>query len=226
MLYTNQAWPHRQAIMTEVFLTYFRDRPIVGLEAGVWFGEGSTVIWGMNCAPGSTLLLVDSWTPYSSLKELSKSTDTALMDAHVTEAFISSFINIRKIERMRASQNIRLNMIRAKAAEFMAMLPPDSLDFIFIDGDHKYEAVKGDLIEARRLINKRYGVICGDDLELFPTDDLYQLAINHKDEDFIHTDGGEGFHPGVLAAVFETFDLDMIYMKNGFWWATFGISKG
>ena len=223
MLHTNQAWPHRQAIMTEVFSMYFKDRPIVGLEAGVWFGEGSTVIWGTSCAPGSTLYLVDSWTPYSSLKDRQKSADGAIMDAHVTEAFMSSFITIRKIERMRTSQNIRLNMVRAKASEFMAMLASDSLDFIYIDGDHKYEAVKSDLVEARRLINKDYGVICGDDLELFPTDELYQVAINHKDEDFIRTDAGEGFHPGVLAAVFETFDLDMIYMKNGFWWVTFGI---
>ena len=38
------------------------------------------------------------------------------------------------------------------------------LDWIYIDGDHSYEAVKADLKAAMQAV-KRGGFICGDDMQ-------------------------------------------------------------
>ena len=70
--------------------------------------------------------------------------------------------------------------------------------------------------EAKRLINKDFGLICGDDLEKLPTDELYQLALENLNRDCLRD---PKFHPGVLAAIKEEFET--VHMVNGFWWIAY-----
>lgn len=65
------------------------------------------------------------------------------------------------------------------------MLKDGIFDFIYIDGDHKYENVKSDILHAKRLINKKFGVICGDDLDKVPTEELTELSKDFKNRDFL-----------------------------------------
>lgn len=72
-----------------------------------------------------------------------------------------------------------------------------------------------DIKQAKRLIKKDFGLICGDDLDCHPTPDRYELAKRHPTRDFMR-EGREQFHPGVLAAIYEEFRS--VNMVNAFWW--------
>lgn len=209
----NQAWPSRAGVMELLIKTAFQ-APISALEIGVWYGVGSTNIWLNNLKDHSSIVLLDSWAPYSSESDLS---DTGWnykqMDDMSTDAFLSAFLNVKKFQREQAQRGIRINMVRGESTSLLPLMKDDSLDFIYIDGDHKYKNVKHDIQQAKRLINKKFGVICGDDLERLPSPELVALARQHTDTDFLRK---EEFHPGVMLAISE--ELPMVHMVNGFWW--------
>ena len=192
-------------------------KTITGLEIGVWYGLGSTQIWLESCAAGSEFYLIDSWKPYSSSEDLNDDNnyDYALMDNLSTDAFLSAHLQVRKFEELRKKDEVKINLIRGESGRFLTSLQADMFDFIYIDGDHKYFNAETDIIHAKRLINKNFGIICGDDLDVLPNKTLYELAKRHPTRDYLRNEVNP-FHPGVLAAVFEQFDT--VSMMNGFWW--------
>jgi hypothetical protein len=209
----NQTWPGRAGLMEQIIKTAFQT-PISALEIGVWYGVGSTNIWLNNLKENSSILLLDSWMPYSSESDLKDpGWNYKQMDDMSTDAFLSAFLNVKKFQSEQAHKNIRINMVRGESTSLLPLLKDDSLDFIYIDGDHKYKNVKHDIQQAKRLINKKFGVICGDDLEKLPTPELVALARQNTDTDFLRK---EEFHPGVMLAISE--ELPMVHMVNGFWW--------
>lgn len=213
-IHQNQAWLVRQPHMEKLIRQAF-DYPISALEIGTWYGVGSTQIWLDNLKNGSTLMLLDVWKPYSSEVDLQdQEWDYRAMDNLSTDAFLSTFLNIRRFEGEKDRPNIGIQMVRADSELFLPLLADKSFDFIYIDGDHKYEKVKRDIQHAKRLIKSGYGVICGDDLERLPTQALIELAQNFKNQDYVR--GQHHFHPGVLLAVAEEFGK--VNMANGFWW--------
>lgn len=214
----NQAQPKRVNAMRELLGRAFpADTPIRALEIGVWYGTGSTQLWLDNLPTGSDLVLLDSWRPYASTADVSGPElrptywDYAKMDSLSTDAFLSAFLNVRRFENECPERRINVSMIRAKAA---TLLPNSSFDFIYIDADHKYDSVKQDIVQAKRLIDRRNGVVCGDDLEKLPPPELIELARQHPDRDYLK--GSYGYHPGVCLAVAEEFPA--VNMVDGFWW--------
>lgn len=191
---------------------------IRALEIGVWYGGGSTNIWLENFMPGSDIVLLDAWRPYASSADVARDEfgaanwDYAKMDSLSSEAFMSAFLNVRRFENDADDKNVSL--IRGKSSAILPMFRDDSFDFIYIDADHKYDSVKADIVNAKRLVNKKYGIICGDDLEKFPTEELLELARKYKDRDYIK--GEYRYHPGVCLAVSEEFES--VNMSDGFWW--------
>jgi len=194
------------------------DTKIKALEIGVWYGTGSTNIWLDTFEQDSDIVLLDAWRPYASEADVSdgefrsKHWDYAKMDSLSSEAFLSAFLNVRKFENAQNDKNISL--IRGKSSSLLPFFKDGSFDFIYIDADHKYASVKDDIINAKRLINKNYGIICGDDLEKIPSPELVELARTYKDRDYIK--GDYSYHPGVCLAVYEEFES--VNMIDGFWW--------
>ncbi len=210
----DQVWTERRPLMEQLIRRAF-DRPIKAIEIGCWFGVGSTQIWLNNLKQGSTLLLIDSWKPYSSPKDLAdKEWDYKEMDNLSTDAFLSTFLQVRKFETERRDSRLDMQLIRGDASTLLPLFAENSFDFIYIDGDHKYAKVKQDIQQAKRLVKKDYGIICGDDLERLPTPELVEVAKNHKTDDFLRDP--YYFHPGVMVAVSEEFPV--VNMANGFWW--------
>lgn len=213
----NQAQPKRTKAMAALAKAAFPDKARV-MEIGVWYGSGSTNIWLDTFADGSELVLIDAWRPYASEADVSGKDfrptywDYAKMDGLSTEAFLSAFLNVRRFENENGGKEVSL--IRAKASNLLRYFQEDTFDFIYIDADHKYDSVKSDIQNAKRLINKSYGIICGDDLEKCPTPELIDVARQYKDRDYIK--GSYGFHPGVCLAVAEEFET--VNMVDGFWW--------
>jgi hypothetical protein len=64
------------------------------------------------------------------------------MDDLSTDAFLSTFLNVKKIQNEQASRNVKVNTIRAEERDFYPLLKDEIFDFICIDGDHKYKNVK------------------------------------------------------------------------------------
>jgi len=58
----------------------------------------------------------------------------------------------------------RLTVLQGDSVEMAAMVPDESLDFVFVDADHRYEAVLGDI---RAWIGKLKdtGTMCGHDFD-------------------------------------------------------------
>tara|TARA_R110002020_G_scaffold116694_4_gene267356 strand:- start:10661 stop:11425 length:765 start_codon:yes stop_codon:yes gene_type:complete len=207
----------RAAVMSTLARKAFKQR-VKALEIGVWYGAGSTSIWLETFMPGSDVVLLDAWRPYASAADVSRDQfgsanwDYAKMDSLSSEAFLSAFLNVRKFENELGDKNVSL--IRGKSSALLPMFKDGSFDFIYIDADHKYESVKSDIVNAKRLVNKEFGIICGDDLERLPTEELVTLAKQYKDRDYIK--GDYGYHPGVCLAISEEFES--VNMSDGFWW--------
>ena len=174
----NQAASLRSPIMEGFFSALFGNKPIKGMEIGVWYGKGSTKIWLENCSANSEFWLVDIWRPFASKEDLTEDDghNHAVYGQLSTDAFLSSFLAVKEIEQSRHKDNLKINLLRGDSSNCLSNFKSNSFDFIYIDGDHKYEKVKEDLREAKRLIKKDNALICGDDLELLPTDELYELA--------------------------------------------------
>jgi len=189
---------------------------ISALEIGVWYGVGSTNIWLENLQPNSSLFLVDPWKPYASADDLSDPEWQGYkqMDGLSTDAYLSAFLNVKKFQAEQSHKQIKIHMTRGESSSFLPMLRDDCFDFIYIDGDHKYEHAKKDIQQAKRLVNKKFGIICGDDLDRQPNPELIEIAKNHRNRDYLR--GEQQFHPGVLLAVSEEFPA--VNMVNGIWW--------
>jgi hypothetical protein len=209
---TNQAWPFRAGLMKQAIQIF--KKPVDVLEIGTWYGEGSTQIWLEHLMSGSTLTLVDPWKPYSSASDLSDAQyDYASMDAQVLQAYLSTILSVCKFENNQPGK-VAIDIIRGESERVLSRMRDGLFDFIYVDGDHKYESVKRNLIDAKRLARKEFSLICGDDLERLPSPELLDIAHINRTRDYLRDP--HNFHPGVMLAVHEEFGE--VGMEEGFWW--------
>jgi hypothetical protein len=127
----------------------------VGAEVGVHIGDFSKFI--LNIARPTRLYLIDPWKCFES-EEYSSSwygtrVDQATMDKRHD--------GVCKRFKSRISRG-EVEILRSESKAALESLADDSLDFIYIDGDHTYNGVKTDLELALRKV-KKGGVITGDD---------------------------------------------------------------
>lgn len=104
----------------------------VGLELGVWKGEYSEIL--LNHTQLQTLYLVDSWRVREDLHRMNKAYgDNAEHEANyvLTNTRLKVFTNRWKILRM-------------DSLEAAKLFKDGELDFIYIDGNHEYNAVLAD----------------------------------------------------------------------------------
>jgi len=123
-------------------------RPLVGVEVGVFKGEHALKI--LNYLYISKLSLVDPWDDHIDYRtgELSFNKEEGdKMYLQVSKTF-SKFKNVE--------------VIRMTSLEASKKFENESLDFVYLDGDHSYEQVKIDLNSWYPKL-KEYGVMCGDD---------------------------------------------------------------
>ncbi|MBT0957727.1 class I SAM-dependent methyltransferase [Alphaproteobacteria bacterium KMM 3653] len=125
-----------------------------GAEIGVFKGRFSIDI--LKQRRPETLYLIDPWLNIDddSLGESWYGSDSKHdMNAHY-EGITSRFA-----KQIEAGQVV---VLRGTAAEMMPQIPDESLDYVYIDGDHRYEGVSVDLALAYTKV-KPGGVIAVDD---------------------------------------------------------------
>jgi hypothetical protein len=207
----SQMWPERRIAMEAIAEKHLIG-PFVALEIGTWFGEGSTAIWVSRLGKGSKLFLVDSWRTYVSATDKTQATAYAGMDSVHHVAINSALRRIYEYEKDSPGE---IFLMRGRAREIGSFFKPQTFDFIYIDGSHYYADVVQDIRLAKSLV-KDGGIICGDDLEVSPTEELAALARRNLDRDFIESEAPNAwFHPGVLLAVSEEFAS--VTNRAGFW---------
>jgi SAM-dependent methyltransferase len=127
-------------------------RNAVGAEIGVWKGDGARAI--LRHARPKLLFLVDPWQHQPELARARYGKDgQAAMDA------IHSGVLERFDSEIREG---RVKVLRNRSDEVWESFEDSSLDFVWLDGDHTYDAVKRDLQALTRIV-KPGGFIVGDD---------------------------------------------------------------
>ena len=101
-----------------IWKTIVTSRPLVLLEIGRWLGGGTVLHAAAAALHGGKLTSVDL------KKKMPAFADDKVIQKHLTRLGLSN-----------------VDIIIADSREFQ---PTDFLDYVFIDGDHSYEGVKGD----------------------------------------------------------------------------------
>ena len=130
-----------------------------GMEIGVWRGDFSARI--LKVAQPKVLHLVDPWRE----DDTGDNRNALYGSNNITQSQID---RIFESVKARFSDHIASNRVlvhRAASSETFARFADDMFDFVYIDGDHKFESVLADLTNAFRVV-KAGGLICGDDYSL------------------------------------------------------------
>lgn len=152
------------------------------VEVGVAFGRSATFM-ARRLPPGVNFWLVDPWdAPW-------------LVERRPGETPFSAFM--WEVLRNASREEIqRMRVLRTPSVVAARMFDPMSCQFVFIDGDHTYEAVWADIMSWLPCI-ARGGILAGHDY-------------------------GEANHPGVSRAVDEAFagwtGPHAVKVDGGTWW--------
>ena len=82
--------------------------------------------------------------------------------------------------------DLRVFLLRGRSPGILSVIPSESLQFIYIDGDHSYQGCKADLEEAWRLVAPG-GWICGHDYEMnaAKTSAVYDFGVQAAVDEFL-----------------------------------------
>lgn len=141
-LHKTMRFHHPKMINGLVDLCRFIPEDATGVEIGSFAGESSLIL--ADHLKEGTLICVDPWMPdYYSRKQIPAA-------ERVFDQVAEGFLNIRKEKRM--SHDFLQEMIDTETR----------FDFVYIDGNHKYDYVRRDIKMALQVI-KPGGMICGHD---------------------------------------------------------------
>lgn len=118
-------------------------------ELGVYRGEFAQEILN-GCSSIENYYMIDSW---KNLKDWNKPANTSDQEF---ERFLQETLS-----RTEKFQNVR-TILRGKTTEVIEKIPDNSLDLMYIDGDHTLKGITIDLINSWSKI-KSHGFITGDD---------------------------------------------------------------
>jgi len=125
-----------------------------GAEIGVALGEFSETL--LKGIPGLKLYSIDPWAPYPLLNNFRKQKDQDRAYSETVKRLSPYNCKIIKKYSMDATRDF----------------PDNSLDFVFIDGDHRFEFVTNDIAEWSRKV-RLGGVISGHDFGRSKRSHLY-----------------------------------------------------
>ena len=131
----------------------------VGVEIGVFKGNFSDTI--LRIAQPKTLHLVDPWISSDAAEHRGALYGEAQRPQSDMDALCAD-VQLRFAKQIEAG---RVVIHREMSQSAMEKLPDESVDFVYIDGDHNERGVDLDLDLAFRKV-KREGLICGDDYML------------------------------------------------------------
>jgi hypothetical protein len=142
------SWMHAHQRLPLILLQELGYRIWFGAEVGVAFGSMSMSL--LQQLPGLSLLGVDPYVPYDNDDAMSLSKS----QMHQVYMFTHG--------RVHTAFPGRFKLMRKPSLAAAARVPDEWLDFVFLDGDHRHDAVAAD-IRAWMPKVKKGGLICGHD---------------------------------------------------------------
>lgn len=141
------------------------------VEIGSYCGRSSRAI-ADNLPNGGVLYCVDAWKPFECVPPVITTSDEG-------EAVYAEFL--RNMSDVIDSGTVVVR--RMGSVKAAVTLNQDAVDFVFIDGDHSYEAVYQD-IRLWLPVIKSGGVIAGHDYGVYPgvvqaVDERFGSAVQH-----------------------------------------------
>ena len=156
------------------------------LEIGSWCGDSTLILGKVAKENQGHLYCIDWWKGNigTDLVEIAETTD------------IYSFF----WERI-CSEGLEDTVIpiRASSCTVWDIFKEETFDLIYIDADHRYNAVFNDIQRYMPLVRQN-GILCGDDCEGFISDYNLDFLEHGKEIDYFET-----VHCGVVLAVGSTF---------------------
>lgn len=190
------------------------DAAIHVLEIGWWLGA-SLLTWdaalGKYNNGQGTLTSVDPHNPYITLTP--EATEFEKQFARIMTTGLAYDIFRHNTACIKVDGGF--THLRASSANALPRLRDDYFNVVYIDGDHRYSAVKFDILESQRLLANG-GFLCGDDLiaQIDECDPDFLLE-NREKESARLPDSKSRFFPGVTAALGEVFGRVPAF--EGFW---------
>lgn len=123
-----------------------------GVEVGV--KEGRTILYLLRECPNLTMLGVDLWEPRPGLEKEGG-------ESHVTSDLPGQYQHLRNVT---AKYKERAVLLKGESTAIAQTIPDASLDFAFIDADHREFAVRADILAWLPKV-KPGGMLCGHDYQ-------------------------------------------------------------
>lgn len=131
-----------------------------GAEIGVYQGEYSAAL--CECIPGLSLWCVDRWEPYINRKTGKRIFYSAIPAYGLAKARLAPFA---------------CTLVKSDSVKAASRVPDGSLDFVYLDADHWYEAVVADLAAWVPKV-KSGGIVAGHDYtEQLEEDNCVSVAV-------------------------------------------------
>lgn len=166
------------------------------VEVGSWLGNGSTQVFlkELGSISGAELLCVDTWQGSVNVQRH--------LDIVAEYDVYGTFLE----NAAQAATSVKLTPLRLDSAVAAETFDDGSLDFVFIDADHCYEAVKADIAAWRPKVRPG-GILCGHDCEIRVTNQNRSTLSANAAGDTIEMNGDpfRHVHPGSALAVNEAF---------------------
>lgn len=139
----------------EFLVNHFGKDSINVLEIGARFGDSSEMI--MKSLNVSRFYVVDPYDIYDDYK------DDGFYK--VLEDLGGDLVYKSAVKRLtQLNEGVTFLRCRSDDSKVFDTIPKESLDLVFIDGNHEYEYVYNDLINYLPLVRSG-GVLCGDDFQ-------------------------------------------------------------
>lgn len=161
---------------------------------------------------GGTVICIDNWEPFIAETDLQRG-----------EVIYRDMDNLARnglaYELFRHNigcgpAGVPIETTRGHTVDVLKAMPAESVDLIYIDASHYYDAVSADLAAAIPLV-RQGGILCGDDLNLQIGEVSEAEARRNIGTDFVNEAGRAPYHPGVTLAVHEQLGL---VSKHGRTW--------
>ena len=93
--------------------------------------------------------------------------------------------NIKSVNKLLRKFEKNINIIKGNSNDVLKEINLDGIDYVFLDGGHKYETVKNDLANLTQIVNNKGTILCDDyDLSYAPgikkAIDQYVLDKNYN----------------------------------------------